>query len=321
VPREDEDDHRDARGVPSGMERRLTIAIPLHGAERWLDGIIETVGKAPDWSRVVISDASGLDDAPGRLRNHFGGNPRVEVIERGVTLDWCSHLNLMLGEASSEYFCWMPQDDLIRPDRYFELLTGALDRDPTAVLAFPTLWARMTKGRLRRREVGEAPIPAPRRLSGAGRPQDAALAMLPLRGGWNPGFAWRGVFRREIARPLPVTTGAADVTWAFSMALAGRLLEVPDAAYLKRFHRGSAHRGMRLERGSREQELYRAEVEARLADDPPELERVARATARIVRRNRAVRRLWLVVRAGRFLAGRPRFALEPETGPGGWRGR
>ncbi|MEX1219075.1 MAG: glycosyltransferase family A protein, partial [Solirubrobacterales bacterium] len=116
---------------------KLTIAIPIHQAERWIPGIIENVAKAPEWSRVVISDASGLDDSAARLEGLFGGNPIVQIVKRRDHLDWVAHCNLLLEEAETDYFCWLPQDDILMSDRYFERLAGALDEDFRVAVAVP----------------------------------------------------------------------------------------------------------------------------------------------------------------------------------------
>ncbi len=266
---------------PAATEPRLTIAIPLHGAARWIDTVTRNVRAAPASSRVVISDASHLDDSPARLARHFAGDARVTVVERESTLDWIDHANLLLGEAGTEYFCWLPQDDLVSPDGYFDLLVRALDETPTAVLAFPTVLRRVSKGLFRRRELEPAPFGSPPRLAG-GLPAEAGAVKL-LRA-WNLGLAWRGVFRISSARQIPRTSFCPDVLWAFSMALAGGLVQVPEARYLKRFHRGSALWSMDWQGMETAKRLYRVELEARLGDQPARVDKAM---------NQVSRYLWL----------------------------
>ncbi len=115
---------------------RLTIGIPIHGGERWLDGVTSNVSRVPPWSRVVISDASHLDNAAAVLTETYRDDPNVEVVSRPGTLNLVEHANLLLDEAGTEYFCWLPQDDLASPADYFTLLVDALDSRPDCVLAF-----------------------------------------------------------------------------------------------------------------------------------------------------------------------------------------
>lgn len=266
------------------MAPRLTIAIPLHCGEKWIEGIIDTVAKAPELSRVILSDASHQDDAIERLAEIYRADDRVEVISRPETLGWVQHSNLLLEEAETEFFCWMPQDDLVAPAGYFEMLVASLDQNPDRILAFPTVLRKATKGRLRKRPVGEVPFrPPPLELGRAG-PAEEAVRMLRE---WNLALGcWRGVFRTREARPIPMTDDCADLVWTFSMALAGNFVRVEPARYVKRFHHGSAHRQMRWQGMSATVDLYRAEVEARLGSDPALAEKVMNEVCRYLHRHR-----------------------------------
>ncbi len=293
--------------MPPAGPPKLTIAVPLHRAGPWIDGVVDTIEKAPAWSRMVISDASHLDDSLDRLADRFRGDHRITVISRPEQLDWRGHANLLLDEATTDFFCWMPQDDLLSPELYFELLVDALEADAGRVLAFPTVLRRVTRGRIVRREVGPVRFPPPPVELGSGRPEIEAVEMLRR---WNMAVAWRGVFRRVSARPIPPTVDAPDLAWAFSLGLAGHFVEVPEARYLKRFHRDSAHRSMKSEGLARAVELYRLEVEARLGDDPEIRDQVLGQLNRILARRRFGQMINPLRRAGRFLADAPRVVFD-----------
>lgn len=290
------------------MDPRLTIAIPIHAGARWIDGILDTISKAPDWSRIVISDGTHRDDAADQLAELCRDDDRVEVVSRPGTLDWIQNANLLLEEAATEYFCWMPQDDLVDPDSYFELLVDALDHNPGRVLAFPTVSRKMKVGWWRNRSLGEVAYRSPPFELGCAPPEEEALRMLKE---WNPALGcWRGVFRTREARPAPSTNDSADLIWAFSMALAGNFIEVGQARYLKRFHRGSALRSMRWQGRSKAMGLYRAEVEARLGPDPAAVERVMSEVGGFLYRHRVNMALYPMIRAGSVALNRPRPVLE-----------
>jgi hypothetical protein len=232
------------------------------------------------------------------------------VLVRDHQLDWIDHMNLLLSESVATYFCWLPQDDLVGPGggEYFELLLAALDEDPAAVLAFPAVWRRITSGRLNRRPAGELPYRPPPFPLGRDSPQDEAVALLAR---WNLGFAWRGIFRRSAARPIPRTRTSADAIWTYSMALSGHLVEVPDAKYLKRFHPGSAHLTMEAESLAVMQAAYRAEVLAR-TDPGPERQRVLGRTRRAVLRSHLRQKTSGMRRAAGLVIDHPRAQVEPE---------
>jgi hypothetical protein len=291
------------------MEPRLTIAIPIHAGAKWIDGILDTVSKAPEWSRVVISDATHRDDAIERLAELLRDDDRVTVKSRPETLDWIGHANLLLAEADTEYFCWMPQDDMVSPQDYFGLLVSALDENPDRVLGFPAVVRKATKGRFRKRPVGEVAYQSPPVDLGQSDPAEEAVRMLNE---WNLALGcWRGVFRTGVARPAPATEDCADLIWAFSMALAGNFIEVREARYLKRFHRGSALHSMRWQGLDSATDLYQVEVEARLGSDPVEVERVMSEVHRYLRfRHRLIMFTLRYRPVGAFVLNRPRPVLE-----------
>ncbi|MBK8293602.1 MAG: glycosyltransferase [Solirubrobacterales bacterium] len=287
---------------------KLTVAIPLHRAAQWIEGIEDIVSRVPDWASVIISDASGLDDSVERLAVTYAADPRISVVSRDQSLDWREHANLLLAGADTEYFCWMPQDDLVSPDSYFESLVGALDSHPGRSLAFPRVVKRVTTGRLRRREIGLNSFTLPPICLGTDSAESEALEML---GRWNIAMAWRGVFRRKLARPIPPTTDAPDLIWTFSMALAGNFIEVPEAQYLKRFHRQSAHRTvMRRESASRVAALYGDEVAARFGGEPRKRDAVLAELRPVLARRRRARMVRPLRRARRFAANTPRVVFE-----------
>jgi hypothetical protein len=254
---------------------------------------------------VVISDASHLDHTAARLAHIYRDDPAVTVISRPGKLGWIEHANLLLAEAGTELFCWMPQDDLVFPDDYFQLLVGALDRDREGVLAFPTVLRRVSKG-WTRREAGLAPFRSPPAAPGADRREDVAVKLLRS---WNLGLAWRGVFRTSVARSIPETSFAPDVLWAFSMALAGSLVWVPEARYVKRFHKGSALNSMPWQ-GKTTKRLYRIEIESRLADRPERTERVMKQVSLYLALYRFRRQYMLIKRSAAGLFGLRRTVNE-----------
>ena len=244
---------------------KLTIAIPIHQADRWVPGIVENVARAPEWSRVVISDASGLDDSAARLEDLFAGNPIVEVVKRPDHLDWVAHCNLLLEESLTEFFCWLPQDDILMSDRYFEPLVEALVRDPGVAVALPAVFSVHGRGRFHRRPEFLVRRRSVLRAERDGGGVDFSSASRPP---GSLGVIWKGTFRRSMARPMPVVRQgtASDVAWAFSMALAGEIVEVPDAIYLKRMHRQSATYLNEPTSEAELREVLLGEVDARLPD-------------------------------------------------------
>ena len=303
---------------------RLTIAIPLHRAERWVENVAGVIELAPEWSEVVVSDATGEDEALEQLRERFAGDGRASFRPRPERLDWREHCNLLLDESDAEFFCWMPQDDFVEPDDYFSRLVAALEADEEAVLAFAPVGWLVTRGRgnplnsggylaIPRKEIspGETVLRDfyPARDLGMGRPEDDALWLLEH---WMAGLIWRGVFRREVARPIPPFGPAdhADLVWCFSMGLAGNLRLVPGLRYFKRFHARSAHRAFGPWNASRHSDQFRAEVEARLGTEPARRDRVLESLTAFYRRQARERRTQRLRDLRAWLVDQPRIAVD-----------
>ena len=307
------------------MAPRLTIAIPLHRAGRWVENVCGVIEKAPEWSEVVLSDTTHSDDALERLEEKLGDDPRVVFRRREERLDWREHCNLLLEESEAEFFCWMPQDDAVGPDGYFDLLVAALDADEDAVLAFAPVAFGVRRGRgnplnarrniyvdILRKSVPRGEVKmievTPAITLGEQPPEDDALWMLE---NWVIALAWRGVFRRDIARPIPTAGDQrhTDSPWTFSIALAGHFTLVEDARYFKRYYRESAHQGFGLWSSSDQSALFRTEVEARLGEGSDRSERVLRELAGFYRRNESQQSRRALRRVTGWLTDQPRIAV------------
>ena len=77
--------------------------------------------------------------------------------------------------------------------------------------------------------------------------------------------------------PRRLDAGTLLIFAACTLLAAGNFIAVEPARYLKRFHRGSAHRLMRWQGMSDAMNLYRIEVEARIGSDPLLADRVLAA--------------------------------------------
>lgn len=239
----------------------LTIAIPLHGAARWVDEVSANIAAAPQGARIVLSDRSQLDDALLELRGRHGTDRRVRYVEGFAGQGWREHVNELIAESSTPMFTILPQDDSIAPGHY-ERLVSALNTRPSAGLAFPTL---------RRRGIGGDDLDHahPPFALGARPPWEEAIA---LRQTWNLGIPWRGVIRHRYLRPMLATPGDvwADLIWVFGIALETYLVEVPEAVYFKRYHDANTHGDWAPLPAEDMLRLQLAEVERRLGGQPDE---------------------------------------------------
>lgn len=224
-----------------GLQRRITVAIPLYRAAPFVDVIrrnIEVIG-LPD-AEILISDRHGTDDAVAQLRQHFGRDSRVIFLEETDQIGWVDHYNALLQRATGRYFMWMPQDDSFPPG-YVETLVAALETHSDSLLAFGQLHTQD----LRTGAATKAILPD--RYDFSDRPWRPVFAPL-LAIFWNLGIPFRGVFDRErilthnlLLRHVPGGDPFADVYWMFAVALHGKLRYVPGVSSLKRYHAANTH--------------------------------------------------------------------------------
>jgi hypothetical protein len=226
---------------------RTTVLVPLHGSARWLPVVTGTIERLAPHAQLLVSDATGVDDTLARLRERFGHLENVEWVgPRPLPAGWVAHCNDLLERARTEYVMWMPHDDETHP-AWVTLGERALDDSPGAVLALGRLQS------LEQNELGVDDRSVPSRVtydphppfldSDAEKRVGEALRLCFRGPGSLLGMAFRGVFRRESAVPLPDTgpDGAwADILWAIRMLGVGSFTST-EAAYWKRWYDGSTH--------------------------------------------------------------------------------
>lgn len=216
---------------------RTTVAIPLHASARWFEVIDGNLERLAGHAHLVVSDPTGLDDTLPRLR---AGREHVEGIEWRTTATapgWVAHCNALLAEATTEYFMWLPHDDDVDAD-WIRESEAALDADPSAVLAIGLTEAVGEQGSLGVLEID------PRTGYPDVEHRLGAVADIWVDGDLSTlGVAFRGVFRRAAAPPLPRLDDVgswADPVWAGALVSRGRFVTTP-ARYLKRYHDANAH--------------------------------------------------------------------------------
>ncbi len=188
----------------SGEPRRTTVSIPLHASAPWVDVVVGNVERLAGVARVVVSDATGADDALERVRDAVGTRPGVEFLgPRSLAAGWVAHSNDLLSRASTPYVMWLPHDDDIDAD-WVVAAERELDAHPDAVLAVGAVGSVVDRDGM---VEHSGRIELDPRLTGG----DAGTRMLAgglewLGGRGCPlGLLFRSVARREAAVPLPTT--------------------------------------------------------------------------------------------------------------------
>lgn len=220
------------------MSRSITVAIPLHASLRWVDSISTNIDSLPSSvTEILLSDQTCLDRAAEVLADRHRKDPRIRILMEQTNLDWASHCQMLIEEASSDWFMIMPHDDIFPPN-WIPVLAEALDRHPQALLAY---------GHMETVEPdGITPYPhwtPPRQPPGVVNAWKAQQMIME----GKLHIPWRGLFRRqqvlrEGIKMLPQSAypnsryWGVDQLWVLAIALRGNLVHDPAAVTKKRIH-------------------------------------------------------------------------------------
>lgn len=218
----------------------ITVALPLHRSARFLDIIRNNLDRLEGQDiEILISDRHLLDDALDRLEEEYGHDPRIRILRANDGIGWVDHFNELLKSACGQYFMWMPHDDDFPAD-YLPKLLAAMEQHPTAIVAFGKVDTLDRAGR----PHDSITLPPPESYD----PGDwSTRLLLHLLTQWNPGIAFRGLFRREplIENGLFIRHTRRDVLadyyWVFATGFLGPWVYVPDCLCSKRYYRKSTH--------------------------------------------------------------------------------
>lgn len=114
---------------------RLSIGVPVFDGERHLRQALDSI-RAQTFREfeVIISDNSSTDGTEAIGRSYADRDPRFRYSRNDSNLGAARNYNLLFREASTEFFKWMPYDDVMTPT-FLARCVEALDREPRAVLA------------------------------------------------------------------------------------------------------------------------------------------------------------------------------------------
>jgi glycosyltransferase involved in cell wall biosynthesis len=128
---------------------RFTVVMPAHNTGPLVAHAIRSVLQQTcgDFELIVIDDGS-TDGTATEVRG-FTADPRVRLVEQ-VNRGPSAARNAGIALARGEYISMLDSDDMWLP-RYLEVMGAALDRDPSAGLAYTDAWVLdEPTGRIRR---------------------------------------------------------------------------------------------------------------------------------------------------------------------------
>jgi glycosyltransferase involved in cell wall biosynthesis len=219
------------------MAPRVSIGLPVRNGERYLSGAIESVlGQTFDDFELVVSDNASTDATESICRDFARRDTRVRYERSSTDVGAAGNHNRCVDLSTGPYFMWLAHDDLLG-ELQLERCVAALEHDPAASMAFPRLTYIDAEG-------------AP---SGSQTLDDLSLlADDPGARSWqlvrqelaseDIFSAFYSLLRRDALQRTRRhgTYLAADQVLVFELVLAGKLVQVAGAEFVRRRHGDSS---------------------------------------------------------------------------------
>lgn len=219
------------------MTPRVSIGMPLYNAERYLEQTLDSI-LAQTFAdfELIICDNASTDGTEAICRRYAARDGRIAYSRNPRNLGATYNFNRTFALAHGEYFRHAAYDDPIEPT-YLERCVALLDAHPEVVLAYPQ--SRLIdedggphRGNLRLTDLN---LRMP-------RPHERFEAYLRI------GLAERlcdpvfGLFRRAVLARTPVIGNyvSSDAILLGEIALSGQIAEIPEALFLRRFHKNGS---------------------------------------------------------------------------------
>lgn len=222
------------RSVTNVRQPRVSVGMPAYNGERFIESAIDSVLQQTFTDlELIITDNASTDRTVALCRAAAARDPRVRVIVNPVNIGVNPNYRKVAQAARGEFFKWTSANDLIDND-YIARCVKVLDERPDVVLAFG------------RTIVFQSDIED-------GTPYDDHMnvedddPILRFRRTVEElrlNNAINGLIRREVLMRTSVHPDyfSSDNVVLSELALAGKLVEVPETRFFRRMDKESATR-------------------------------------------------------------------------------
>jgi glycosyltransferase involved in cell wall biosynthesis len=211
----------------------VSIGLPVHNGGRYLEGAVESVlAQTFGDFELLISDNASTDETPDIARAFARADRRVRYEPLDANIGPVGNHNRCIDLTRGRYFMWLASDDLLGPT-LLERCTQALDAEPAAAMAFPRLTYIDDAGEV----IGRQTTPDLSLRADDPGERTWELVRHELTG-VEIFSTFYSLMRREMLdrTDLHGTYVAADQVLLFELALAGKLVQVEGAEFLRRIH-------------------------------------------------------------------------------------
>jgi glycosyltransferase involved in cell wall biosynthesis len=212
----------------------ISVGMPVYNGGRYLRLAIESVlAQSYGDFELIISDNASTDESEATCREYAASDPRIVYLRNATNIGAAGNYNQLFHRSRAPYFRWFNADDLSSPRLHQECL-AALQAHPGASMAYGKTELIDSDGlvtgpyedRLNLQQESVA---------------ERFFEFLRVVGQTN---AIYGLMRRSaLAATALMGSGkfpAADTVLMAELALQGKIVEVPEALFFRRMHKGAS---------------------------------------------------------------------------------
>lgn len=216
-----------------GPVPRLTLGLPVYNGDKHLAASVDSLlAQTFTDFELIISDNGSTDGTQALGEQYARIDPRVRYVRHPQNRGAAFNHNFVIEEARGEFFKWVSDDDLYRPE-LLQLCVEALDRRPEVVVAHAWTAFIDESGHL----TNWIDYPLTTDVPSA---RERFRSLLYTQGGDDI----YGVIRTAVLRRVAPygSFHLPDRTFVAELALHGRFHNHPDFLYLRRDHPGRVGR-------------------------------------------------------------------------------
>jgi glycosyltransferase involved in cell wall biosynthesis len=210
---------------------KVSIGLPAYNAESCLGKALESIlDQSFSDFELIISDNASTDRTEEIARSYAARDARIRYIRNRHNIGVSRNFNATFRFASGQYFKWAASDDLIAPT-FVEKCVRILDEDPSVVAAF---------SRTRRIGPGGECLGDSDQSLHVVQPRPSERFVYVLRHLAQCDIQY-GLVRSDVLRRTTLLRSfvGSDIALIGELALHGKLFEIPEFLFLRRFHAGA----------------------------------------------------------------------------------
>lgn len=124
------------RAPPDRGGPLVSVGVPVcNGGGQLAYALDSIVNQTYPNLEIIVSDNGSTDETPEICRRFARRDPRIRIFRQEKVLSMVENFRFVFEQSRGPYFMWAAHDDL-RTENYVEVLLPALEKDPSAVLAF-----------------------------------------------------------------------------------------------------------------------------------------------------------------------------------------